>query len=105
MSKAVPNPKIWYPQIAPHVHHVWYPGTIYAGDLVQAQRADHFGDIPAACAARVVGNDATILYDRPSEVAPHARTRQGTELDLCAFGDHLLDRFRHASLQCEIGLT
>ena len=67
--------------------------------------ADHFGGFPAECTARAVGHDATILYDRPSEVAPHARTRQDIRPDLCAFGDRLLDILRHASLQCEIGLT
>ena len=59
--------------------------------------ADHFGDIPADCIARVVGHDATNLYDRPPEVAPHAQARQDIQPDLCAFGDRLLDRLRHAS--------
>ena len=32
----------------------------------------HFGDVTSDCFARAVEQDQTILYERPSEVAPHA---------------------------------
>ena len=47
-----------------------------------------FGDVPAECITRVVGHDETILYERPSEVAPHAPAIQE---DFRASRDRLLD--------------
>ena len=47
----------------------------------------HFGDVPAEYVARVVGHDQTILYERPSEVAPHA---PAIRADLRASGKRLL---------------
>ena len=38
--------------------------------------AGHVGDIPTECTARIVGQYETILYERPSEVAP--RRNSGT---------------------------
>ena len=47
-----------------------------------------FGDVPAECIARIVGHDQAILYERPSEVAPHAAA---IEEDVRASGERLLD--------------
>ena len=70
-------------------------------DLVQAQEmclkfnqtfscaVVQFGDIPAEGNARVVGHDQTILYQRPSDVAPSAPAIQA---DFRASGDGLLDQ-------------
>ena len=46
----------------------------------------HFGDVPTKCIARVVGYDQMILYERPSDAAPHAQAMQA---DFRALGDRL----------------
>ena len=97
-SKAVLDRKSRQPQVAPYVHHTWYTDTKI--DVVKAQEMGlkftqtfscavfNFGDIPAECTARVVGHDQTILYERPSEVAP---TAPAIQADFFASGDRLLD--------------
>ena len=87
-SKAALDQKSWQPHIVPHLHHKWHTDTICEIDLVKAQdmclkfyhtfsfAVVHFGDVPAECIERVVGHDRTILYERPSEVAPHERAIQ-----------------------------
>ena len=61
---------------------MWHTDTVHEIELVKAQDMGlqffqtfsyavvHFGYIPAECIARVVGDDQTILYERPLEVAP-----------------------------------
>ena len=55
----------------------------------------HFGDIPAECIARIVGDDQTILYERPSEAAPHAPAIQA---DFRASGDRFMRNLTEKSL-------
>ena len=49
----------------------------------------HFGDNPADCVARVVGHDQTLLFERPSEVAPLAPAIQA---DFRTSGDRMMDK-------------
>ena len=72
--------------------------TVYEIDLVTGQEmclkfyqtssylVVHVENIPAACIARVVGHDETILHERPSEVAPYTAALQA---DVRASGDRL----------------
>ena len=55
----------------------------------------HVGNIPAACIARVVGHDETILHERPFEVAPYTPAIQA---DFRASGDRLLDPHQQTRL-------
>ena len=96
-SKTEFGQKSSQPHFIPYIHHSWHTDTIYETDVVKAQdmgyqtfsdAAFHFRDVPAQCMARVVGHDQTILYERPSEVAPHAPAIQA---DFSASGYWLLD--------------
>ena len=103
-AKAVPDQKKWQPQLVPHVPHNWHTDTVYDIDLGKAQDMGlksyqtlsnavvHFGDVPAECFARAVGDDQTIFYERPSQVAPHAPAIQPV---VHASGDRLLDSDQH----------
>ena len=46
------------------------------------------GDVPPECIANVVGHDETMLYERPSEAAPHATA---IKAGLRASGDQSLE--------------
>ena len=98
-SKAVPDRKSWQPLIIPYVHHKWHIDAIFETDLVNAQsmskilsniqlRGCSLRRHSSRGIARVVGHDGRILYDRSSQVAPHA---QAIQKQFWASGDRLLD--------------
>ena len=100
-SKAVPDRKIWEPQLVPYVHHKWHTDTSYESDSVKAHSMSlkfyqtfsyvvvPFGDIPVECLTKVVGHDQPVLFEKPFEVTQNDRVIRE---DSRASGDRLLDQ-------------
>ena len=78
--KAVPDQKSWDSQLVPCVHHKWLTDTVYEMALVKTQEMGLTFYHTFSCVVVLVGDfQQNVLqesYERPSEVAPHARAIQ-----------------------------